>query len=941
MRLSLLWIPLLMLTSSVLAEDRTEPVLSNHPDLFPPDRVCPATSSRKPLLYYRGKAFAEVQEGYRLIVDSDSHPRRPARLKSPPSVKKCEGGYEIAFALDGYDDVDVSVVDASGTVVRRLGCGVLGPNAPMPFAKHSLAQTVVWDGLDEQGNSARTDCRVLINVGLQPRFKGFVGYDRASTVPHIVALEVDPKGRVYVATSAENRSDPVIVRFDRNGTYLDMVYPPSPRRLTGRKLEDVYRHAEYIDGRAVPTRARSWSQYIYQWPAGTMLPFRIDADGKGYIAEILTGHGAADVDWKTTKYRIFCIDDMDNFWFLQNITLLQSYGGFALDGKGFGYLAAKTSGLAKGAFSTDPKGIGRIRKVRLDTGEPQLDFTWNGTQKCPAPSAYLGTALEKTPDRKAKVPPRTVDKPEMDSENRFVDIKDIEIDAKGRLLVVDSRPRRVKVYEANGRFIGILDRLTVDGAERRFKEIVAIEAADDDIYLIASFQTPPAQPDAASAAGGSNADQKQITSSAGPLCLVKCAGDIFTSEVVWQTEVHPAVQYLAVDRNSDPRLIWLGNGNGPGTFSRLVDKGVEPGAITHFGGTKERCFRFPVSISADGEGRLYVYDHVAGSIVRTDGTTTEWKETRLRSSGSASANQKEPTLFVDRVGRRLYATHHGGKPSCYTLDLEPVKDFALRGADGKGSFAWGARSGGTIGGVDRQGNIYASDGVAPKKKPKLNGVVRRFGKDGRMRDQPLARLTWGCGSLALDSRGNMYVLDLASADLWTHVSHNIPCGLAREIKSVSGGRGPARLMFKRGAYPVWQQSDLCYLVKFGPEGGERNTATEQWSHRGFSPHTGSGCSCDWPRGIVAVDAADRIYAADAVHHHVKVLDTAGNLVARIGWWGSAEDVPEDGDATKLGFWNIYGLAATGERLYVSDKDLRRIAGFVMAYRQTVQVPLTD
>jgi hypothetical protein len=148
-------------------------------------------------------------------------------------------------------------------------------------------------------------------------------------------------------------------------------------------------------------------------------------------------------------------------------------------------------------------------------------------------------------------------------------------------------------------------------------------------------------------------------------------------------------------------------------------------------------------------------------------------------------------------------------------------------------------------------------------------------------------------------------------------------------------------MFQRGGYPVWQQSDLCYLVKFGPDGGERNTVAEQWSHRGFSPHTGSGCVCDWPRGIVAVDAADRIYAADGVHHHVKVLDTAGNLVARIGWWGNADDATKDGDATKLGFWNIYGLATTGEVLYVSDKDLRRIAGFAMTYRQSTEVPLPD
>ena len=38
-------------------------------------------------------------------------------------------------------------------------------------------------------------------------------------------------------------------------------------------------------------------------------------------------------------------------------------------------------------------------------------------------------------------------------------------------------------------------------------------------------------------------------------------------------------------------------------------------------------------------------------------------------------------LFLDRINKRLYVTHHGrlSPTKCFTLDLEHIKDFALEG----------------------------------------------------------------------------------------------------------------------------------------------------------------------------------------------------------------------------------------------------------------------
>ena len=67
-----------------------------------------------------------------------------------------------------------------------------------------------------------------------------------------------------------------------------------------------------------------------------------------------------------------------------------------------------------------------------------------------------------------------------------------------------------------------------------------------------------------------------------------------------------------------------------------------------------------------------------------------------------------------------------------------------------------------------------------------------------------------------------------------------------------------------------------------------------------------------------------------------VLDTAGNLIARIGSWGNAEcrgprsRYPEP----EIAFSWLHSIDATHDRLYASDKDLRRIVRVRLDYRHS-------
>ena len=232
-------------------------------------------------------------EARRIILDADSCPRRPAKIVEGPSVAREGDRWLIRFQLDEYDDVLLRVVDAQGTVVRTLGCGVLGPNAPPPFQKSSLRQSIAWDGTDCKGEEAPGNCSAQLSVGLAPRFGGFLGHDPAQLQKRIIGLEVDPRGRVYVQLAAGRKSDPEILRFSREGEYLDMVYPPSPQALaaTGKRIEDVWPYVSWYEGEPIPHRPRSWPTFVpYRADASIPIPMCIADDGTVYVAESTTGY---------------------------------------------------------------------------------------------------------------------------------------------------------------------------------------------------------------------------------------------------------------------------------------------------------------------------------------------------------------------------------------------------------------------------------------------------------------------------------------------------------------------------------------------------------------------------------------------------------------------------------------------------------------------------
>ena len=131
----------------------------------------------------------------------------------------------IAFTSKAYCDVTVAIEDADSKIIRHLASGVLGKNAPSPFQKNSLKQTIVWDGKDELGRYVDDkEClAVRVSLGLNARFERtlFWSPHRMAAGSAYALMRSAPEG-VYVLFRGLASQ---LILFDHDGNYVRTVYP--------------------------------------------------------------------------------------------------------------------------------------------------------------------------------------------------------------------------------------------------------------------------------------------------------------------------------------------------------------------------------------------------------------------------------------------------------------------------------------------------------------------------------------------------------------------------------------------------------------------------------------------------------------------------------------------------------------------------------------------
>ncbi len=1030
---NLIRISLLLACTGLFADD---------PKLGPdgvPQTTCPGSHMREPLranriqtTKYRGNGkvqnewdlgdLSTLVEGRNLRLDCDSYPRQAGKLAEAPTLEKRGEGWHISFEITRFDDVAVRAVDADGTVLHTIACGVLGANAPAPLQQNSLTQTISWDGKDNAEQTVEGVASIEVTVGLKPTFEHFIGYRSEQLSPYLRGVTIDRKGRVYVTLHTAHRYDPSILRFDRSGKYQEMVYPSSPDNLAqqGKTFEDEYDMVEYIDGYPAMVKPSHWRAWIEHWDDFIPMPFAIGPDNKGYmIIGMPNGSGTPlSIAAKGDVDRLDVIENLDDFWYWPTKSHVGVYppmylqrhdAGFAFDGKGNVYIAAKPHGGSHGPqpFSAYS---GTIRKVNLATGKNVPAFTqgpgnskstpncllrprWNLSVKGkngvkPDENSYIDAMQRRSIHHGKAMTPNS----DYDSPDRFCDIEDLTVDSNGNILVADGYPRRIKCYAENGAWLGECGGLEVNGRKRMFRDLITIEAAGGHLYLLSSFQDE--------------------TDSA--VYLLKCSGDAPDWAVIWSTPLDPLSRYIAVDLKAEQRLVWVGNGGGPATLTRVADHGKTAGDVRHIGGFKNELAIDPATICVDEERNLYVYDKAREAVLSYDANGKQRARRDLHSNemahyyaryrrfpyqgkkfsiyqdGTRYFWQKVKAIVPDPGRDRIWLQYHATYPvfmgwfgsradgktilkpfpalEAFDHDLQK-KQLDLWNPDGtkmepRSLIRYFSGTPRSIAAVTEDGSILCRNGNNRRPRSgQFGGSIEIL--QTNQESATRCRLYHGAASLTVDSKGNIYTIDGPSwpekKDSWgfrfdyafpTISMHHWDIRTAKGDEAYSRGEETRKREFtyrdgkwkkvqESAGHIVRHPSEVAYLVKFGPAGGDRGTEKEKWALRGG--FYGQVCSgCDDPLNLLACDGADRIILGDVDHSSVKVVDSAGNLIARFGRFGNAETLPGPAQSAKqLGLRNIYCVAATGDYAYICDRDLRRVAEVRMAYRESAVLPLSD
>ncbi len=178
-------------------------------------------------------------------------------------------GKHLGFVLSEPTDVEVSVLNSKGEIVRHLAAGVLGAKNPPPAPlKPGLKQILEWDGNDDKGKAAQGGpFSFRVRAGIKGEFDKFV-MENVNSLGRCYAIAVAPKGQIYVfdkhSTANGSMGNFDISVFNRDGRYVRTLKPfqadiPHDRTKATAAFSDD-------DGRLVP-RIHNWEQLeFYQDP---------------------------------------------------------------------------------------------------------------------------------------------------------------------------------------------------------------------------------------------------------------------------------------------------------------------------------------------------------------------------------------------------------------------------------------------------------------------------------------------------------------------------------------------------------------------------------------------------------------------------------------------------------------------------------------------------
>jgi DNA-binding beta-propeller fold protein YncE len=814
-------------------------------------------------------------------------------FKLPPSAVKSGKGAKISFEVSAATDVEVTILNAQGKVIRHLVAGMLGKNAPALLQKDSLKQQVVWDGLADWDQAATGGpFKVQVRIGMQPSFKKLIGDSPASLgiVSSVACNQKNGELFVFHLNGCLHPSDShcSIAVFSRQGKYLRTILPWAAETPV-EKLAGLKR-VKLADESTVP--------FFYQAETRSILPGagNLVLNGPVVTADdqlIFVGH--QEMCRTTTRY---------NQPGRKVVTCINTDGSMPAGGIFKTLLNKHSMCSAMLALSTDGKTF-------YATGI----YMGRDAKRGKAPHAVYRFALE---DKESKVflGQATIAGKGPDGFNRPLDVA---VDKDDNIYVADNGNNRIAVFDSDGKH-------KTDLSVKQPK-CLEVDLKTGSIYVLSG---PPK--------GDQNLTKFKSLNDKTPAISIKLG-----------TFRYPKPLTMALDYGGDKPILWIASPSGAYFVPRfkvmrledLGNKFSDMQLLSKLSGAKSGVGSVNMLSYDRVNDRLIirdkVYDPATGKL--TKGLRCDGKK---RGMGSVGLDGKTYLMSYPKNLSRFDA-------SFKKIPFVGGKKGQLQGPEGSGSLR--LRTRGVT--ADPSGNFYALWQFKDKQGASygVTNYVTSHEPDGKIKKLKFIDSdTRAIHSPRLDAQGNFYLAvgcrpkgqsypkeidgqDLGKAwnskgfntnDInWYHLMYGCIVKFPKEGGTIRKGSGGVPVEFSYGKSTEIKGAKWIY---YG--------ASPVPSWRMKYPDT---CLCESSR--FDVDGWGRSFFPDTARFKVGVLDTAGNLICRFGDYGNVDDMGGAEAKPQIPLMWSDQIAVGAGVVYCGDRYNNRVVAVELKYAASKTVDL--
>jgi hypothetical protein len=923
----------------------------------------------------------------------------PFAFAQKPKLRRRGDRITISFATKAHCDVTVAVENAAGKIVRHLACGVLGDKAPPPLRKGSLEQELVWDGKDDQGRyiDDKESHSVRVSLGLDPVFeKDLFSEPKRRHGREAPIFQVAEEG-VYVYDGG-NALD-FVELYGHDGKYLRTVYPFPADKIS--KVRGLNMRTYPQDGLTLPIKPTFLQQTFLT--CGNFYDYE---HKKQFRIKAIPSYGSAHYGMYGSASSILAVGGGRlalGKMYLFRMATDGSSGGMKVEGPSISLITRGTGRATRGkdvaavprsaALSPDGKTLYLTGYNFCHYGKASNDIVTSGKWE----TFHCVMKKSLADDEPVKLFAGSLKKGVPGSEAAGFKVPaSVATDKAGRVYVADYMNDRVQIFSPGGKLLKSVrvSKPAVVSINGKTGELYVFTALVYNIFLVKKAEK--IRP--ALTVFGPFGDLEKRASC--PLPKGYGGGRV---NYLYSGMGFPLS--AAVDGYTDPPTVWLANEwRRENVLSRGKIRYHNMQLFSFKGGRLElkRDFGAEVAKSVKrarpapyarprlyfnpGNGRLYVgegeayvyksfktlieinpdtgririvpipfdaedmcFDHNGFAYLRTINVVARynpgsWREIpwdygeeRKRTYTSSSSDRKEADVISGLVLPANGGWHHGGMfvslrgylaVACgYHVELPKEKTIT---------------GGPVTGGRTYMPPMYPGRAVGGRGGAPLIHVWDKHGKL-QLRDvvPGISGQTYGIG---LDQRNAVYMMSSCTRII---DGKRYPNKLSGTLIKVVPGR-PRLVSRDKGKLklsPTEAPKRSPDLVGSGMGTGWAKGVEWMYGGVGYDgKNAGVGCAC-W-NARATFDYFARSFAPELDRYRVAVLDSAGNLILRIGRYGNRDSagpksrVPLGGDEVGMTH-GAYLAVDTDRRLFVADPANDRIFSVRLGYRATERVALKD